>query len=77
MWVVGAGAGADGCLRALEEQLRSTGELAAKQRGEIDALRAHCDKLHAVCITSLIFTMSPLFIYLFTCYVYRVEFHVC
>ncbi|KAL0842325.1 hypothetical protein ABMA28_014453 [Loxostege sticticalis] len=42
----GAGAGADGCLRALEEQLRSAGELAARQRFEIDALREHCDKLH-------------------------------
>ncbi|CAH2073422.1 unnamed protein product, partial [Iphiclides podalirius] len=42
----GAGAGADGCLRALEEQLRSAGELATRQRGEIDALRDHCNKLH-------------------------------
>ncbi|KAJ8725846.1 hypothetical protein PYW08_004029 [Mythimna loreyi] len=42
----GAGAGADGCLRALEEQLRSAGELAAKQRAEIDALREQCNKLH-------------------------------
>ncbi|XP_014370229.2 uncharacterized protein LOC106720161 [Papilio machaon] len=43
----GAGAGADGCLRALEEQLRSASELAARQRAEIDALRDHCNKLHA------------------------------
>ncbi|XP_045785321.1 uncharacterized protein LOC123880936 [Maniola jurtina] len=43
----GAGANADGCLRALEEQLRSARELATRQRGEIDALRDHCDKLHA------------------------------
>lgn len=42
----GAGAGADGCLRALEEQLRSAGELAAKQRSEIDALRDQCNRLH-------------------------------
>ncbi|CAB3235046.1 unnamed protein product [Arctia plantaginis] len=42
----GAGAGAEGCLRALEEQLRSTGELAAKQRAEIDALRDQCNRLH-------------------------------
>ncbi|CAH2086167.1 unnamed protein product [Euphydryas editha] len=43
----GAGANADGCLRALEEQLRAAGELATRQRAEIDALREHCDKLHA------------------------------
>ncbi|XP_047527947.1 uncharacterized protein LOC125064774 isoform X2 [Vanessa atalanta] len=43
----GAGSNADGCLRALEEQLRAAGELATRQRGEIDALREHCDKLHA------------------------------
>ncbi|CAH0721886.1 unnamed protein product, partial [Brenthis ino] len=43
----GAGSNADGCLRALEEQLRSAGELATRQRGEIDALRDHCNKLHA------------------------------
>ncbi|XP_045445686.1 rootletin [Melitaea cinxia] len=43
----GAGANADGCLRALEEQLRSAGELATRQRAEIDSLREHCDKLHA------------------------------
>ncbi|XP_072943872.1 uncharacterized protein corn [Epargyreus clarus] len=43
----GAGAGADGCLRALEEQLRAAGELASRQRGEIDSLRELCDKLHA------------------------------
>ncbi|XP_063620481.1 plectin-like isoform X2 [Cydia splendana] len=42
----GAGAGAEGCLRALEEQLRAAGELAARQRGDIDALREHCDRLH-------------------------------
>ncbi|XP_050559182.1 uncharacterized protein LOC118266793 [Spodoptera frugiperda] len=42
----GAGAGADGCLRALEEQLRSAGELAARQSAEIDALREQCNKLH-------------------------------
>ncbi|KAM3962989.1 microtubule-binding protein cornetto [Aphomia sociella] len=42
----GAGAGAEGCLHALEEQLRAAGELAARQRAEMDALRAHCDKLH-------------------------------
>ncbi|PZC81673.1 hypothetical protein B5X24_HaOG212117 [Helicoverpa armigera] len=42
----GAGANADGCLRALEEQLRAAGELAAKQRAEIDALREQCNKLH-------------------------------
>ncbi|KAJ0180705.1 hypothetical protein K1T71_004109 [Dendrolimus kikuchii] len=42
----GAGAGTDGCLRALEEQLRSAGELAARQRGEIDSLRELCNKLH-------------------------------
>ncbi|CAK1545168.1 unnamed protein product [Leptosia nina] len=45
--VPGAGAGAEGCLRALEEQLRSAEELATRQRGEIDTLREHCDKLHA------------------------------
>ncbi|XP_052737496.1 uncharacterized protein LOC112044118 isoform X2 [Bicyclus anynana] len=43
----GAGANADGCLRALEEQLRAAGELATRQRADIDALRDHCDKLHA------------------------------
>ncbi|KPJ05075.1 hypothetical protein RR46_04191 [Papilio xuthus] len=43
----GAGAGAEGCLRALEEQLRSASELAGRQRAEIDALRDHCNKLHA------------------------------
>ncbi|CAH2240204.1 jg1768 [Pararge aegeria aegeria] len=43
----GAGANADGCLRVLEEQLRSAGQLATRQRGDIDALREHCDKLHA------------------------------
>ncbi|XP_022819474.1 uncharacterized protein LOC111351669 [Spodoptera litura] len=42
----GAGAGADGCLRALEEQLRSAGELATRQSAEIDALREQCNKLH-------------------------------
>ncbi|KAL4711962.1 hypothetical protein ACJJTC_011269 [Scirpophaga incertulas] len=41
----GADAGADGCLRALEEQLRSTGELAARQRTEIDSLRDQCARL--------------------------------
>ncbi|XP_061383329.1 uncharacterized protein LOC116767275 isoform X2 [Danaus plexippus] len=43
----GAGAGAEGCLRALEEQLRSARELSTRQRTEIDSLREHCDKLHA------------------------------
>ncbi|XP_045532124.1 uncharacterized protein LOC123719223 isoform X3 [Pieris brassicae] len=43
----GAGAGADGCLRALEEQLRSAEDLATRQRAENDTLRDHCDKLHA------------------------------
>ncbi|XP_048479304.1 uncharacterized protein LOC119693644 isoform X2 [Plutella xylostella] len=42
----GAGAGADGCLRALEEQLKASGDLASRQRAEIDSLRALCDKLH-------------------------------
>ncbi|XP_022120450.2 uncharacterized protein LOC110996880 isoform X2 [Pieris rapae] len=43
----GAGAGADGCLRALEEQLRSAEDLATRQRAENDSLRDQCDKLHA------------------------------
>ncbi|XP_049867439.1 uncharacterized protein LOC126367758 [Pectinophora gossypiella] len=41
----GAGAGADGCLRALEEQIRAAAELAARQRAEIDTLRAHADNM--------------------------------
>ncbi|KAI5630941.1 hypothetical protein NE865_16347 [Phthorimaea operculella] len=41
----GAGAGADGCLRALEEQLKAAGELAARQRAEIDTLRTRTDKM--------------------------------
>ncbi|CAG9114726.1 unnamed protein product [Plutella xylostella] len=44
--ITGAGAGADGCLRALEEQLKASGDLASRQRAEIDSLRALCDKLH-------------------------------
>ncbi|XP_068629775.1 uncharacterized protein corn isoform X3 [Battus philenor] len=47
----GPGAGADGCLRALEDQLRSAGELAARQRAEIDSLREHCNKLHSEAIS--------------------------
>ncbi|XP_013195668.2 nuclease SbcCD subunit C [Amyelois transitella] len=43
----GAEAGAEGCLKALDEQLRAARELAARQRGEVDALRASCDRLHA------------------------------
>ncbi|XP_059057044.1 uncharacterized protein LOC131850724 [Achroia grisella] len=42
----GAEAGAEGCLRALEEQLRAARELAARQRADCDALRARCDSLH-------------------------------
>ncbi|CAG4988427.1 unnamed protein product [Parnassius apollo] len=48
----GAGAGAEGCLRALEEQLRSAGELAARQRGEIDTLREHCNRLHSEALSA-------------------------
>ncbi|XP_037301900.1 LOW QUALITY PROTEIN: uncharacterized protein LOC119192169 [Manduca sexta] len=43
----GAGGGADACLRALEEQLRAAGDLAARQRAEIDSLRDTCNTLHA------------------------------
>ncbi|XP_028038093.1 microtubule-associated protein futsch isoform X1 [Bombyx mandarina] len=48
----GADAGAEGCLHALGEQLRSAGELAARQRAEIDALRDHCNKLQIEWCTS-------------------------
>ncbi|RVE44428.1 hypothetical protein evm_010905 [Chilo suppressalis] len=40
-----ADAGAENCLRALEDQLRSAGDLAARQRAEIDTLRDQCGKL--------------------------------
>lgn len=46
--IIGAGAGAEGCLRALEDQLKAAGELATRQRVEIDSLRDQCNKLHAV-----------------------------
>ncbi|XP_053625657.1 nuclease SbcCD subunit C isoform X2 [Plodia interpunctella] len=39
--------GAEGCLKALDEQLRAARSLAATQRGEIDLLRVSCDRLHA------------------------------
>ncbi|VVD03142.1 unnamed protein product [Leptidea sinapis] len=48
----GAGAGAEGCLRALEEQLRSAEVLATRQREEIDALRSQCNKIHSEACSS-------------------------
>ncbi|GBP14494.1 hypothetical protein EVAR_7773_1 [Eumeta japonica] len=41
----GADAGTEGCLRTLEEQLRASAELAARQRVDIDRLRDQCAAL--------------------------------